>query len=211
MSPRRNKEKFQQLTEFERGRISGLREGRFSYRIIGVREQRNISTVIRVWKEWTDELRTTQKTGSGRRKGKSERNDQHLRCMAVNDRTASSRAWQAVWHQVVFSDESRFNLWDNDGCICVRRYVGTRCLPECVTGQHGGLTPGFMQDNALSHVAKTVREFCSAQHMQLHPWPAHSPDMPPIEHVWELVGLRLARDPRPAASKDELLLCIQAV
>ncbi|GFV69504.1 hypothetical protein TNCV_2779191 [Trichonephila clavipes] len=30
MSPRRNEEKFQQLTEFEPGRIIGLREGGFS-------------------------------------------------------------------------------------------------------------------------------------------------------------------------------------
>ncbi|GFU81388.1 hypothetical protein TNCV_1380561 [Trichonephila clavipes] len=44
---------------------------------------------------------------------------------------------------------------------------------------------------------QTVRDFCSKQHMQLLPWPANSPDMSPIEHVWDLVGRRLARDPRP--------------
>ncbi|GFU52157.1 transposable element Tcb1 transposase [Trichonephila clavipes] len=32
--------------------------------------------------------------------------------------------------------------------------------------------------------------------------------MSPIEHVWDLVGRRLTRDPRLAASKDELLLRI---
>ncbi|GFU71349.1 hypothetical protein TNCV_4280421 [Trichonephila clavipes] len=65
-------------------------------------------------------------------------------------------------------------------------------------------------NNARPHVSKTVRDFCSAQHMQLLSWPAYLPDMSPIEHVWDLVGWRLARDPRPAASKDELLLRIQA-
>ncbi|GFV07227.1 hypothetical protein TNCV_1312251 [Trichonephila clavipes] len=44
------------------------------------------------------------------------------------------------------------------------------------------------QDNAHPHVAKTVRDFCSAQHMQLLPWPACSPDMSPIEHLWDLIG-----------------------
>ncbi|GFT01768.1 transposable element Tcb2 transposase [Trichonephila clavipes] len=34
------------------------------------------------------------------------------------------RACQADWHQVVFSDESRLNLWDHDGRIRVRRYAG---------------------------------------------------------------------------------------
>ncbi|GFT93183.1 transposable element Tcb1 transposase [Trichonephila clavipes] len=35
--------------------------------------------------------------------------------------------------------------------------------------------------------------------------------MLPIEHVWDLVCRHLARDPRPAALKDELLLRIQTI
>ncbi|GFV83957.1 hypothetical protein TNCV_1479591 [Trichonephila clavipes] len=69
----------------------------------------------------------------------------------------------------------------------------------------------FQLDNARPHVAKTVRNFCAAQHMQLLPWPAYSPHMSPFKHVWYLVGRRLSRDPRPAASKDELLLRIQTI
>ncbi|GFW73728.1 transposable element Tcb1 transposase [Trichonephila clavipes] len=45
--------------------------------------------------------------------------------------------------------------------------------------------------------------------MQLPSWPAYSPNISPIEHVWNLVGWRLARDSRPAASKDEFLLRIK--
>ncbi|GFU37573.1 hypothetical protein TNCV_4274941 [Trichonephila clavipes] len=56
-----------------------------------------------------------------------------------------------------------------------------------------------------AHVAKTVRDFCSAQHMQLLPRTAYSPDMSPIEHLWNLVGRRFA------VSKYELLLRIQAI
>ncbi|GFV83956.1 transposable element Tc1 transposase [Trichonephila clavipes] len=183
MPPRRNKKKFQQLKEFERGRIIGFREGGFSYRAIGACVQRTSSTVMRVWKQWTDEHRTTRKTGNGRRKVASESDDRHLLHMGVNECTASSmhlaarwstvtgvlmsassirrcllyrglRArmplyripltanhrrlrlqwaqWQAEWHHVVFSDETRFNLRDYDDRIRSRRYAGKRCLPECV-------------------------------------------------------------------------------
>ena len=69
----------------------------------------------------------------------------------------------------------------------------------------------FQQDNAHPHIAKTVRDFCSVQHMQLFTWTAHSPDMLPIEHAWDLVDRRLARDERPAASKGELWLHIEAI
>ncbi|GFV85482.1 hypothetical protein TNCV_3773061 [Trichonephila clavipes] len=47
--------------------------------------------------------------------------------------------------------------------------------------------------------------------MQILPWYAYSPDISPVEHVWDLVGRSLARDPHPAGSKDELLLSIQAI
>ncbi|GFX74993.1 uncharacterized protein TNCV_1845651 [Trichonephila clavipes] len=73
MPPRRNMEKFHQLTEFERGRIIGLREEEFSYHTIGARGQRKSFTAMRVWKQWTNEHRTTRKTGSERRKVTSAR------------------------------------------------------------------------------------------------------------------------------------------
>ena len=47
--------------------------------------------------------------------------------------------------------------------------------------------------------------------MQLLPWPAYSQDVSPIEHVGDLVGRRLAHDPRLAASKDDLWLRMQAI
>ena len=50
---------------YEWGRIIGLREGRFSYRTIVILVQKNNSTVMRVWKQWTDERRTTRKSCSG--------------------------------------------------------------------------------------------------------------------------------------------------
>ncbi|GFX74245.1 transposable element Tcb2 transposase [Trichonephila clavipes] len=43
------------------------------------------------------------------------------------------------------------------------------------------------------------------------PWSVYSPDMSPIPHVWYLVGRRLVRDLRPAASKDEFLMRMQAI
>ncbi|GFT54597.1 hypothetical protein TNCV_344791 [Trichonephila clavipes] len=86
------------------------------------------------------------------------------------------------------------------------------CKGACIQDSpHRILGAIFQQDNARPHVAKTVRDFCSAQLTQFLLWPAYSPVMSPIEHVCNLVGRRLARDLRPAASKDELLLRIQAI
>ncbi|GFU64396.1 transposable element Tcb1 transposase [Trichonephila clavipes] len=168
------------------------------------------------------------------------------------------RSWRADWQQVVFSDESRFNLWHHDDRIRVRCYAGERHIPECIIERHSGRTPGvmvwgaiayhgrsqllqivgnlnstryinevlqsqaipflqglpgavFQQDNARPHVAKTVKSYLDSQQVQLLPWPAYSPDMSPIEHVWDIVGRRLARDLRPVASTDKLWLRIQTI
>ncbi|GFX53497.1 retrovirus-related Pol polyprotein from transposon 17.6 [Trichonephila clavipes] len=43
-----------------------------------------------------------------------------------------------------------------------------------------------------------------SKHKLLLPRPAYSPEISPIEKEWNLVGRRLARDPHPTASKDEL-------
>ncbi|GFV99798.1 HTH_Tnp_Tc3_2 domain-containing protein [Trichonephila clavipes] len=61
------------------------------------------------------------------------------------------RAWQVDWHQVIFSDESRFNLWAHDARIRVRRYAGELCLPECVIERHSGLTVGVTVLGAISY------------------------------------------------------------
>ncbi|GFV92057.1 transposable element Tcb1 transposase [Trichonephila clavipes] len=47
--------------------------------------------------------------------------------------------------------------------------------------------------------------------MQLLPWPDFLSYMSPIEQVWDFVGRRLARDPRPATSRNEHLLRIHAI
>ncbi|GFU53488.1 hypothetical protein TNCV_3169221 [Trichonephila clavipes] len=75
--------------------------------------------------------------------------------------------------------------------------------PEVVPFLKGIPVAIFQQDNVPPHVAKTVQDLCSNQHIQLLSWPAYSTDLSLIEHVWHLVGRGLARDPRRAASKDK--------
>ncbi|GFW13020.1 transposable element Tc1 transposase [Trichonephila clavipes] len=96
--PRRRKgAKFEQISEFERGRIVGLREAGLSYRAVAARVQRNSSTIMRVSKQWTDEGRTARKSGSGPRNVTSARDDRRLVRMAQTDHTASSRQLTAQW------------------------------------------------------------------------------------------------------------------
>jgi transposase len=43
----------------------------------------------------------------------------------------------------------------------------------------------FQHDNAQPHVARICTQFLEAENVPVLPWSAYSPDMLPIEHVWD--------------------------
>ena len=86
----KRRKSYQQITEFARGRIDGIREGGFSYRKIAARTQCYATTLMRIWKKKTEENQARRKPGRGARNNTTARDDRHLIRMAVTDRTASS-------------------------------------------------------------------------------------------------------------------------
>ena len=51
--------------------------------------------------------------------------------------------------------------------------------------------PLYMDNNARSHRARIVNQYKQQEAIDTIPWPAMSPDMNPIEHVWDYIGQRL--------------------
>ena len=49
----------------------------------------------------------------------------------------------------------------------------------------------FQQDNACPHTAKVTKEYLEEVKLNVLPWPAMSPDLNPIEHVWQQLKKQL--------------------
>ncbi|GFW87656.1 DDE_3 domain-containing protein [Trichonephila clavipes] len=69
----------------------------------------------------------------------------------------------------------------------------------------GNGLPGaiFQQDNARPHTARVAQDF--QRHFQTLPWPARSPDLSPVEHVWD----HLRRQMPSCYSVHDLELAVQ--
>ena len=51
----------------------------------------------------------------------------------------------------------------------------------------------FMQDNAPCHNSKSTKQFLSANNIEVLDWPGNSPDLNPIEEVWNVMKKKCGR------------------
>ncbi|GFT78523.1 transposable element Tcb2 transposase [Trichonephila clavipes] len=116
---------------------------------------------------------------------------------------------------VVFSDESRFVMGTDDKHVRVwrrpdERYNSSHTVlrhtaPRWCNGSFLNGLPGaiFQQDNARPHTARVAQDFL--RRFQTLPWPAHSPDLSPVEHTWN----QLKRQMPSCFSVYDLELAVQ--
>lgn len=62
----------------------------------------------------------------------------------------------------------------------------------------------FQDDNARPHRAHIVTDFLQQHNIMRMEWPSCSPDLNPIEHLWDVLGRRLRSNHPPAVNLNQL-------
>ncbi|UYV83483.1 hypothetical protein LAZ67_23001165, partial [Cordylochernes scorpioides] len=118
---------------------------------------------------------------------------------AIVERPTVRQRGIMVWGAIAY--DSRSPLLRIQGTMTAQRYVDDVLRPVTLSYLQGVPNALYQQDNARPHTARISQQ--ALQDVQMLPWPPNSPDLSPIEHVWDIIGRRLHALPQPR-SEDEL-------
>ncbi|GFT36570.1 transposable element Tcb1 transposase [Trichonephila clavipes] len=221
MSRRKQRSAFDQVFEFDRGRIVAYRDCGLSFREIGSRVGLNQTTVMRI----CDRLDAGGTTDVS----------------AANGTMKEGCGWQ---------NEMKLSLLTSHASVCnttmvgfesgdnVESHRGERMLNSCVMHRHTGPAPGIMVLGGIEYHSRTplvriagtlnsqryICEFLEPvvfpclqglataiiQQFNARPHAARSPDLSPIENMWSMVAQRLTQITPPAATPDQLWQLVEA-
>ncbi|CAH1975670.1 unnamed protein product [Acanthoscelides obtectus] len=107
-----------------------------------------------------------------------------------------------VWGAIAYG--SRSSLIFIRGNMNAQRYIHEVLEPHLLPYLDTLADPTFQQDNTRPHVARVTIDFFQHNDVTLLRWPPRSPDLSPIEHVWDMMGRRLLNLQRPPQTLEAL-------
>ncbi|GFV66181.1 transposable element Tc1 transposase [Trichonephila clavipes] len=107
-----------------------------------------------------------------------------------------------VWAGIMVNGRTRLH----NGTMTSQRYIDEVLLPDARLFRDAvGDKFVFMDDNAICHRTLAVQDCLDSKGIQSLVWPARSPDLNPIENVWDALGRQVAGGNCPPTNKNTLI------
>ncbi|GFU52167.1 transposable element Tc3 transposase [Trichonephila clavipes] len=114
-----------------------------------------------------------------------------------------------VWGGIRLGSRTDRHIFDA-GSVNGTRYCNEILLPYVRLFRGAmGLQFLFMDVNAPCHRTVAAEQLLESEDIERMDWPARSPDLNPIEHVWDFLGRLLAARTLPPVTIRELRLALQ--
>lgn len=124
-------------------------------------------------------------------------------CIHESDRFGGPNVM--VWGGISLSGRTELVIL-NEGTVTAQRYIEQVIRPYVVPfAQRIGAEFKLMHDNARAHIARATREALDEAGIQVLPWPANSPDLNPIEHMWDLLKRSVRNTNQPVHNEAQLI------
>ena len=115
-----------------------------------------------------------------------------------------------LWGRISKFHKTRLIVFDRN--VNANTYIQNALQPAVVPfmRQHFRSRGQIKQDNAPAHNAMLTTNFLQRNNINVMNWPAKSPDMSPIENLWDELGSRVYQRRPPPANILQLRRAIEA-